>query len=82
MLLLTRRSGESVVIMAGDKRIVVQIVAVRGNQIRIGFEAPKDVHILRNELEGVASKKKDQRLPVCSRCLSPEHHVSDCDVVS
>ncbi len=47
MLTLTRKSGESVRI--GDEiRIVIR--EVRGRQVRIGFEAPGDVSIHREEV--------------------------------
>lgn len=48
MLVLSRRVGESVVI--GDN-IVVTVLAVRGKQVRVGFEAPRGVVIRRQEKE-------------------------------
>jgi len=47
MLVLSRRIGEELVI-DGEIRIVV--LGVRGNQIRLGIEAPPSVHIVRHEL--------------------------------
>jgi carbon storage regulator len=47
MLILTRRVGESVVI--GDD-IGVTILGVKGNQVRIGVTAPKDVTVHRQEI--------------------------------
>ena len=47
MLVLSRKIGESVLI--GD-HIHVTVVAVHGNQVRLGFTAPEDVRILREEL--------------------------------
>lgn len=49
MLVITRRVGEMVQI--GDD-VEVRILAVHGNQVRIGIEAPKDMRILREELIG------------------------------
>ena len=47
MLILTRKPGESLFI--GDK-IKVVVVEIKGNQIRLGIEAPSDVRILREEI--------------------------------
>ena len=47
MLVLTRRSGETLRI-ADD--ILVTIVEVKGNQVRLGIDAPADVSVLREEL--------------------------------
>ena len=47
MLILTRRAGESLRIADG---IVVTIVETKGNQVRVGIEAPQDVTVLREEL--------------------------------
>ena len=47
MLILTRRQGESVMIGEG---VVVTVLEVRGNQVRLGIEAPKDVQVHREEI--------------------------------
>lgn len=47
MLILSRRVGESINI--GDD-IVVTVVAVNGNQIRLGIGAPRTVRVLRGEI--------------------------------
>jgi carbon storage regulator len=47
MLILTRRVGES--LMVGDE-ITVTVLGVKGNQIRIGVDAPKDVAVHREEI--------------------------------
>ena len=48
MLVLSRKENEQIRI--GDN-IVVTIVKVKGNLVRIGIEAPKDVRIMRSELD-------------------------------
>lgn len=49
MLILTRRTGETLVF--GDNReIEVTVLSVKGNQVRIGVSAPKDVPVHREEI--------------------------------
>lgn len=47
MLILTRRVGET--LMVGDE-ITVTVLGVKGNQVRIGVNAPKDVAVHREEI--------------------------------
>jgi carbon storage regulator len=47
MLILTRRVGETV--MIGDK-VTVTVLGVKGNQVRIGVDAPRDVAVHREEI--------------------------------
>lgn len=56
MLLLTRRPGESLLI--GDD-VTVRVLGVKGNQVRIGIDAPDDVRIVREELLD-RDKKQDR----------------------
>lgn len=48
MLVLSRKPGEKIVI--GDA-VTVTVLAVSGNTVRVGIEAPDDVRILRAELD-------------------------------
>ena len=51
MLILTRRPGESLIIeLPTGERIQVTVLEVKGNQIRIGTNAPDDIAIVREEL--------------------------------
>lgn len=49
MLILTRRAGETVVIGA-DAVINITVLAVKGNQVRVGINAPKSVPVHRKEI--------------------------------
>ena len=50
MLVLSRKSTERIHI--GDN-VVVTVLEIRGNKVRIGIDAPKEVHVLRSELKEV-----------------------------
>ena len=57
MLILTRRAGESVII--GDD-VKITVLAIKGNQIRLGIDAPKDVSVHREEIyERIQNEKED-----------------------
>ncbi len=54
MLILTRKKGESIAI--GDN-IQIQVLNVKGGQVRIGIDAPREVKVNREErLEADAAK--------------------------
>ena len=68
MLILTRRVGESVVI---GEDVTVTVLGVKGNQVRIGINAPKTVAVHREEIferiksgrggaDGAGSASEDQ----------------------
>jgi carbon storage regulator len=62
MLVLSRKKNESIVI---DENIVITVVEVRGDKVRLGIQAPREVPIHRSEIheailsEQEAAAKKD-----------------------
>ena len=56
MLILARRVGET--LMVGDE-VTVTVLGVKGNQVRIGVNAPKEVAVHREEIYQRIQREKD-----------------------
>jgi carbon storage regulator CsrA len=66
MLVLSRKEGEKLVIDGG---ITVQVIRIEGKKIKLGFQAPSEVKILRGELvnrpkAGVQAPETPQSLEI------------------
>jgi carbon storage regulator len=60
MLILTRRVGET--LMVGDE-VTVTVLGVKGNQVRIGVNAPKEVAVHREEIYQRIQREKQGDSP-------------------
>ncbi len=59
MLILTRRIGEK--LMIGED-VTITIMAAKGNQIRIGIEAPREIQVHREEIfQRILNERKELR---------------------
>ena len=63
MLALTRKKGESLVI---NNNIEITVLEIRGDQIKIGIQAPKDVPIYRKEVYMQIQKENAEAINVDS----------------
>lgn len=61
LLILTRRSNERIFI--GDD-IVLSVLAIEGNRVKLGIDAPKDVSILREEIRETSIELEMDEQPV------------------
>jgi len=63
MLVLSRKKNESIVI---DDNVVITIVEIRGDKVRLGIQAPRDIPVHRQEVLNaiLQSQRSDQNKPV------------------
>ena len=68
-MILTRRVGET--LMIGDS-VTVTVLGVKGNQVRIGITAPKDVAVHREEIYQRIQRGEDANAPAASENTSSD----------
>jgi len=59
MLILTRRIGESLII---GNNVTITVLGVKGNQVRVGVNAPKEVSVHREEIYERIQKEKSHNI--------------------
>ena len=67
MLVLTRKINESIIIADNIK---IEILEIKGEKVKIGIEAPKELHILRDELYQEVTEQNKQAAVVDEENLS------------
>jgi carbon storage regulator len=73
MLVLSRRTDESIVLTvsgAGGEQITVTVLAVEGDRVKLGIQAPRDVTVLRQEL---CDAVRQQNLAAAQASAPPPH---------
>ena len=66
MLALSRKKNEALVI---DNKIEVTILEIKGDQVKVGISAPKDIKIIRNELRHAQETNLDSSKAVSKDAL-------------
>ena len=67
MLVLSRRPNESIVI---NDKIVITVIEIRGDKVRLGIEAPRDVPVHRSEVYS-AIQRAEAETPATDDTVSP-----------
>jgi carbon storage regulator len=71
MLILTRRVGETVMI---GENVTVTVLGVKGNQVRVGVNAPRDVAVHREEIFERIKREEQDGAPAQSPKNGNGHH--------
>jgi len=74
MLVLSRKKNESIII---NDNITVTVIEIRGDKVRLGIEAPKDVTVHRREVyDAIQNQSKPRDLDRGTSPVSPEAGLS------
>lgn len=50
MLVLSRKSGERLVLILGGQRATIELLSVSGNRAQVGVDAPRHIRVIREEI--------------------------------
>ena len=68
MLVLSRKSMERIQI---GENIVITVLKIRGDKVQIGIDAPKEIHVLRSELQNVIAEPPTGFLSAAVASIEP-----------
>jgi len=74
MLVLSRKKNESIVI---DERIVITVIEIRGDKVRLGIEAPREVAIHRHEVFEALKRLAAQEAAESNTIEVPERPIGE-----
>jgi carbon storage regulator len=57
MLILWRKRRERLIIGEGENTIIIDVINIRGDKVRLGIEAPRDIRVLRQEVLTAAESR-------------------------
>lgn len=75
MLILTRRTGETILI---GHEISVTVLAIHTTEVRLGISAPKAIAVHREEVAERIAKQMAAAQPRCAYCGTPRPAGSEC----
>lgn len=73
MLVLSRKKNESIVV---DDSIVITVVEIRGDKVRLGIEAPREVPIHRSEVRDAMAAAQVEAVPPVNNEPSVEQNAA------
>lgn len=63
MLIIARKVGEKFVIGDGHDKTTVVVIEIRGDKVRLGLEAPREIPIHRQEIQDIINKSRQDSPP-------------------
>jgi len=58
MLVLSRKKNESIII---DEHITITVVEIRGDKVRLGIQAPREIPVHRSEIHAAIQREQDEK---------------------
>ncbi len=74
MLVLSRKKDESIIIR---ENIVVTVVDIRGDKVRLGIEAPRDVRVHRREVYDAIKRSEGSQIESSDKAREHDSHESE-----